>query len=350
MITIVENKERSRVVCILGMHRSGTSMVTRLLNLCGLDLGTEQNLLGPDKGNPLGHFEHIGFKRLDESLLAYFGGSTDNPPELEPNWENDPSLHSAYEEARSLLATFKGKSVWGWKEPRTTLLIPFWKKLCSDARFVICIRNPLEVAKSISERDGMPLEKGFYLWNRYTRAAIRDTEGCRRVFTFYEDYFTSGLTEIERVANFCGLGLTLEPSRLATVVHTELRHHSYSTAELLDCDQVPCSYMLLYIGLRALSVSGGLFPQDSSREHEISENVRAFLRSMDECHQQEELSKAQELLLKANYELMELRSRSSTQIENLLKDNARLQQFEAAVRESVVYRLYCKLIRPLKHQ
>ena len=80
MNRISEKEVEPRVVCIVGMHRSGTSMVTRLLNLCGLDLGAEQDLLGPDRGNPLGHFEHKGFKGLDESLLAHFGGSTDNPP------------------------------------------------------------------------------------------------------------------------------------------------------------------------------------------------------------------------------------------------------------------------------
>ena len=348
-----EKEVESRVVCIVGMHRSGTSMVTRLLNLCGLDLGPDQDLLGPDKGNPLGHFEHKGFKILDESLLAHFGGSTDNPPDLKPNWQDDSSLQAVFEEARFLLATFKGKTVWGWKEPRTTLLIPFWRRLLPHARFVICIRNPLEVARSIAERDGMPLEKGFYLWNRYTRAAIGDTEGCPRIFTFYEDHFTNGFSEIERVANFCGLSLPIEASTLQRVVYRELRHHSCNTAELLNSDYAPSEYKLLYIGLRSLSLSGSVTLPSSALEDEVSKNIGGFLRSMNEFHQQEQLAETRELLLKRNYELMELRSQLKQldkQIETLVEDNARLQRFGDAVRRTVIYRMYCKFVRPLRGQ
>jgi hypothetical protein len=348
-----EKEVEPGVVCIVGMHRSGTSMVTRLLNLCGLDLGAEQDLLGPDKGNPLGHFEHKEFKRLDESLLAHFGGSTDNPPDLKPNWQDDSSLHAVCEEARFLLATFKGKTVWGWKEPRTTLVIPFWRRLLPHARFVICIRNPLEVARSIAERDGMPMEKGVYLWNRYTRAAIRDTEGCPRMFTFYEDHFTNGLTEIERVAKFCGLSLPVDLSTLQRVVYRELRHHSCSTAELLNCDYAPSEYKLLYIGLRSLSLIGSVTSPGSAREGEVSKNIGAFLRSMDEFHQQEQLAENWELLLKRNYELMELQAQLKQldkQIETLVEDNARLQRFADAVRRTVIYRMYWKFIRPLRGQ
>ena len=328
-------------------------MVTRLLNLCGLDLGEEQDLLGPDKGNPLGHFEHNGFKGLDESLLAHFGGSTDNPPDLEPNWQDDSSLHAVFKEARFLLATFEGKAVWGWKEPRTTLVIPFWRRLLPDARFVICIRNPLEVARSIAERDGMPLEKGFYLWNRYTRAAIRDTEGCPRIFTFYDDHFTNGLSEIKRVANFCGLSLPIEPATLQSVVYRELRHHSCNTAELLNSDYAPSDYKLLYIGLRALSSSGSVTSIGSAREDEVSKNIGAFLRSMNEFHQQEQLAENRELLFKRNYELMELQSQLKQldkQIETLVEHNAKLQRFADAVRGTMIYRIYCKFIRPLRGQ
>jgi hypothetical protein len=350
MNRISEKEVEPRVVCIVGMHRSGTSMVTQLLNLCGLDLGAEQDLLGPDKGNPLGHFEHKGFKGLDEFLLAHFGGSTDNPPDLEPNWQEDSSLHEVFEKARLLLATFKEKRVWGWKEPRTTLLIPFWRRLLPDARFVICIRNPLEVARSIAERDGMPLEKGFYLWNCYTRAAIRDTEGCPRIFTFYEDHFTNGLNEIKRVANFCGLSLPIEPSKLQRVVHRELRHHSCSTADLLNSDYALSGYKLLYIGLRALSLSGSVTCLGSTREDEVSNNIKGFLRAMNELHQQEQLAENCELLFKKNYHLMELQSQLKQQIETLVEDNARLQRFAEAVRRTVIYRMYCKFIRPLRGQ
>ena len=68
---------KSAPVCIIGMHRSGTSMVARLLQQCDLYLGPEYQLLGPDSANPEGHFEHTGFLKIDDALLRYFGGSWD---------------------------------------------------------------------------------------------------------------------------------------------------------------------------------------------------------------------------------------------------------------------------------
>ena len=53
----VESEKRGPI-CIVGMHRSGTAMVARLLNRCGLDLGPADQLEGPNESNPLGYYEH----------------------------------------------------------------------------------------------------------------------------------------------------------------------------------------------------------------------------------------------------------------------------------------------------
>jgi hypothetical protein len=187
----------------------------------------------------------------------------------------------------------------------------------------------------------------LYLWNRYTRDAIRETEQSPRVFTFYEDYFANGLDEIEHVARFCGLTLPIESCTLQNVIYKELRHQSYSIADLLNCDIVPSAYKALYIGLRALSSLGSLSSQSGAPENEISTNIGAFLRSMDEFDQQEQLARSQELLLKCSSELVELRShlkKKDEQIATLVEHNERLQHFSGAVRRTVVYRMYRKFI------
>jgi hypothetical protein len=65
------------------MHRSGTSMIAHLLNLCGLDLGPSEQLLSPQGDNPLGFFENEGFRRVNDALLKHFGCSWQKPPVLE---------------------------------------------------------------------------------------------------------------------------------------------------------------------------------------------------------------------------------------------------------------------------
>ncbi len=60
-------------LCIAGMHRSGTSMVTRLLNLCGLEIGPQRDLLGPRSSNPEGFWENRRFIRINDAVLREQG-------------------------------------------------------------------------------------------------------------------------------------------------------------------------------------------------------------------------------------------------------------------------------------
>ena len=246
-------------ICIIGMHRSGTSMVARLLNLCGLYLGPAEHLVGSLESNPLGHFEHVGFLKINEALLAHLGGSSDNPPDLKDGWELDPSLEPFVHEAQALIGTFPSHVLWGWKEPRTSLLVPFWRLLIPSIRFVICVRNPLDVAKSLARRDGVSIEHGAALWYRYMRAAIRDTEGCPRILTFYEDFFRDPDQETRKLLSFCGLGFPANSSELEDAVASDLRHHSSGLSELLGDQRILPQHVLFFLGLRAietLSYSG----------------------------------------------------------------------------------------------
>lgn len=334
------------VICIIGMHRSGTSMVARLLNLCGLYLGQAEQLFGPNSGNPEGHFEHTGFISIDDALLQHFGGSWDYPPQLESGWHRARSLETLVSDAKSLVATFPSAALWGWKEPRTTLLLPFWKLIVPNLRFVICIRNPLEVAKSLAKRNGMTIEQGAYLWNRYLRAAIRDTDGCARIFTFYDDFFIDVFAEIERLIRFCNLPCPNECSLLQDAISSELRHHTTQAQEVLEETSIATEYKLLYIGLRALShgTSGS-----EGAGSGTGDSINTFLRLLDEFHSQEKMAQLQTELAEQAVYLSDARIK----MEKLLRERKqltehvdRLQRFSDAVRQTLPYRFYSTFIKP----
>src|SRR5687767_636825 len=80
----------ARAICVLGMHRSGTSLVSRLLHLLGVYLGPQESISNTGEDNPTGYWEHSGFVRLNEELLARLGGRWDAPPALTPGWFADP--------------------------------------------------------------------------------------------------------------------------------------------------------------------------------------------------------------------------------------------------------------------
>ena len=72
----------SNVVCVAGMHRSGTSLVARLLNQCGLYLGRDEDILPANPTNPEGHWEHERLVEINVELLTEFGGGWDWPADL----------------------------------------------------------------------------------------------------------------------------------------------------------------------------------------------------------------------------------------------------------------------------
>ena len=157
-VSAVNDSSRG-AVCVLGFGRSGTSLTTRLLNLLGVDIGPEEDLLAPGEGdNPRGYWEPRWMIELNDEILAKLGTVWWYPPQAEPGWERSSEFDELRERARIMLAEkFGAARLWGWKDPRTTVTLPFWKELVPDAKYVICLRNPADAVSSIQRRPGVNL-------------------------------------------------------------------------------------------------------------------------------------------------------------------------------------------------
>ena len=243
-----------RVVCVLGMHRAGTSAIARVLNLLGVDLGPADQLMPAVPSNPRGHWEQWAIVRLNEEILERFGGSWNRPPVLPDGWEAAPILEDMRFRARALVkSTFGDAPLWGWKDPRTCLTLPFWRRLLPPMRYVICLRNVVDVAHSLETRDGMTLEEAARLWRTYTSAALAHTAGHARLVIFYEDLMADWGRQARRLAEFLEVPERLEQpevlSRIEAEVDPTLRHHSTSLAEVLEDPKLPVDAKALYAAL-----------------------------------------------------------------------------------------------------
>jgi hypothetical protein len=305
-------------------------MVAGLLQRCGLYLGPDDQLLGANSGNPEGHYEHGEFLRIDRALLHRLGGSWDFPPQFKPAWEHDDSLEQLRNEARALVDTFSGRLPWGWKDPRTTILLPFWKSIVPQLRFVICVRSPLEVAKSLAKRNKIPLEQGVLLWDRYMRAAIQNTEHCPRFFVHYEDFFSDAKTQADALIDFCGLKKPSDFSADAAGVRRELWHQRCDVSEILNAEWIPAAPKLIYLGLRALSGQrqGFTAPKDV-----WATDASEFLRLLDHLQDEFQPARLQAELTEKKNELFKLR----TEMLREMKTNHRW-----------AYRFYQNFIRPFR--
>jgi hypothetical protein len=155
----------SGALLILGMHRSGTSSLAGSLEQCGLQLGDVSHF---NPSNRKGNREHPDVMSLNDRVLASSGGSWDNPPE---RIEWDDSLILQRDELIGKLRK-ASSGLWGFKDPRTLLTIPFWLSGMKDCWLVGTVRHPLAVANSMEVRGGMPRPKGLFLWRTYNQRML----------------------------------------------------------------------------------------------------------------------------------------------------------------------------------
>lgn len=164
-------------VVILGMHRSGTSVLTRVINLLGLPLCSANDIVsGPD--NPTGHWESASLMKFNDQLLQALGGKHDAPPVMEHGWAEHEVAVNLYAEAAAKFRRVHVTESWVWKDPRTCLTLPFWRVIWSGAPVAVFVhREPLEISLSLGSRDGIRKAHCIALWERYTRSALQNAKG-----------------------------------------------------------------------------------------------------------------------------------------------------------------------------
>jgi hypothetical protein len=155
-----------KTLIVLGMHRSATSLVAKGLCEAGVCMG--QNLLGPGPGNPHGHFEDVQLIKLNDKILSLAGGSWKAPPDEHDIISVGIQLE---EEIKNIIKSHEA-SLWGWKDPRTTLTIRCYEPFLTNPIYISCFREPEEVAKSLYARDKMPINEGVALANTYNRRLL----------------------------------------------------------------------------------------------------------------------------------------------------------------------------------
>ncbi len=263
----IDNAEfnNSQPVIIAGMHRSGTSMITHILKQTGLYLGRDEDILGASADNEKGHWENILFLSLNDKILAKLGGGWDFPPSLADGWENGTDLDTFKEDANNLIAQFSKYPYWGWKDPRNSLLIPFWKSLLPNAKIVICVRNPIEVAKSLHKRNYFSRAASLYLWLDYTQKLNKSIQNCDYIITHYDTWFYNPQAELKRITEFIGLPITDEIIHTAcSEVSTNLRHDHSTMSHLID-EEIPIEVLDTYWKLcqQAGPIYNDIFTQET---------------------------------------------------------------------------------------
>jgi hypothetical protein len=191
-----------RAILVVGMHRSGTSALTRTLSLRGATL--PRRILPPAPDNEVGVWEPRQIVAIHEALLASAGSSWDDVSEFPPSWfASNSAILFKDQLVAALREDFGGASLFVVKDPRICRLVPLWLAVLEEfgaaPLFVIPIRHPLEVAASLQRRNGFSKAKSLLLWLRHFLAVEHDTRGLRRSFVAYDQLLTDWCGVVDRI-------------------------------------------------------------------------------------------------------------------------------------------------------
>ena len=217
--------ERRICLLVLGMHRSGTSALARMLNLLGAEL--PQHLVGSTEHNKTGHWEPALINATNEYLLTELGSSWDD---WRPNdWETLPA-HRRYfyksEISRLIAEDYGDASLFVMKEPRICRLVPVYldvlNELGIEIRIIFPFRNPLSVSASLEARDDIHPMIGQLLWLRHVLDAEVTTRDLKRTFLDYDDLLSDWRGNLERMQAELGLDLWQYAGKDRNVVEKEI--------------------------------------------------------------------------------------------------------------------------------
>lgn len=199
--------KKSKVICVLGMHRSGTSATARIINMLGADIGTTNNLLDSSDSNPKGHWEHEGIVKIHDEILKALGCSWDNPNPLliNTNWWMQEEIQRYKLDIINIIKNeFLRSELWIIKDPRTSILLPLWQEIFAEldieSRFVICVRNPLDVHASLNKRNGFNKYKSLKLWYTYTLSTLYYTRNTPRILLHYDELLDKPADNIKKIS------------------------------------------------------------------------------------------------------------------------------------------------------
>ncbi|WP_241833905.1 glycosyltransferase [Salinivibrio sp. MA440] len=272
-----------QVVVVLGMHRSGTSALAKALQTLGVSLS--ENLMGAGPHNPKGHWEDLDIVDINDRLLRYYQSAWFTPEPVHIDLDDAYVARLVEEAAQILKARIRVHGTVGFKDPRTSRLLPFWLRVFEqaniNARFVYALRNPLDIARSVKARDEFSFSHSYILWLHHMLPNLQLLEDQ----DVYWVPFNKMLTEPATVCAGLQTFLALEDVNLADVsafcaefIDTSLCHSQSTQVELANSE----GYIASVNEVNNFVIS---LAEQQSLRHVLNETTRDWLKQKEQQRQ-----------------------------------------------------------------
>lgn len=217
-------------IIVVGMHRSGTSLVCSILNKMGVYFG-DTALLMRDQSNEKGYFERFQINEVQDYILRFNGYSWVKISGYDAGCLGKVSQQIFDNGMRSFFNECRAEAIWGVKDPRICLTFPLWRKHLEHPVCVFAFRNPCHVAKSLNRRDGFSLEYGLALWEKYNVLGLNNIRGLPIIFTDFDSVTSAPDYTINKLySDLLEIGVkgirALDEREIGSLVDRKLVHHS----------------------------------------------------------------------------------------------------------------------------
>jgi len=172
-------------IIVIGMHRSGTSAITSVIQAMGVHVGHPADLLTPRRDNPKGYFERNDVLAVNRAIMQHHMCNWFDVSRYDQI--DEPLPEELNEQMKAITFKLKGHSPFAMKDPRFCFTLPYWLPHLFRPVVVLALRHPAFIAHSLKIRNDIPEDKGMALWEVYMRRAMKNIEGLPVVRCQYED-------------------------------------------------------------------------------------------------------------------------------------------------------------------
>jgi len=188
------------IYVILGMHKSGTTLVSQILHNSGINMGDFDDQKTYDQGN---QYERLDTLNFNNDLLESHGTPSLNIP---VNKSFNISLTQEREALELIKNISEQNTDWGFKDPRTCITYKFWRKFLPVHKIIIIYRNPNELLKHYKTQFSKSRFRSLKVWHDYNKSILEEIISIdfdkRLIIKF--DELLQNEEKLEEIENFIG--------------------------------------------------------------------------------------------------------------------------------------------------
>ena len=211
-LAISEPRPARKALVVLGMSRSGTSLLAHVLHALGATL--PQDLMGAAHGNPLGHFEPRTLVALNDRVLQSLDRRWDDPRPIPARWFRSRPAYEFLQCISQIRESYGDAPLLVIKDPRLCRLLPLYLDaldvLDIEPLVIMQVRPVAEVVQSLADRDDMQPGLAEFLWLRSVIEAEAQSRNCRRVWVSMAEMIADWPETVRRISDGLGVEWPME--------------------------------------------------------------------------------------------------------------------------------------------